>query len=133
MRIGFDLDEILADCLTAIIEFHNTVYQTSLRREQFKSYQFWDTWGGTPEEAVTKVYEFYRTEYARRMNPIPGAQEGVRILKPKNELFVITSRANDFADVTIQWTEENFPEVSRQMHFANHYAKNGTTKSKAQI
>jgi len=35
MRIGVDLDEILADYLSALIEFHNKKYHTALKKSDF--------------------------------------------------------------------------------------------------
>ena len=56
MKIGIDLDQVLADLLPALIEFHNFTYGTVLTEKQFNSDKFWEVWGGTREEAIKKVY-----------------------------------------------------------------------------
>jgi len=42
MKIGIDLDEILAEFLTAAIQYHNNIYNTNFTKEQFHSYKFWE-------------------------------------------------------------------------------------------
>ena len=133
MKIGFDLDEVLADQLPAVIEFHNSVYGTSLTREQFRSLRYWETWGGTKEEAIQKVYDYYRTPYFRNIKPVAGSQEAVNTLKQSHDLCIITARPNDFAQETIEWVDCHFPCTFSEIHFANHYALSGLPKTKAEI
>ena len=42
MRIGIDVDEVLAGLLPAIISYHNETHDTSLTREDFKTFNFAD-------------------------------------------------------------------------------------------
>lgn len=133
MRIGIDLDEVLADFLTALLKYHNDTYGTSLVGEQFQSYQFWETWGGTRERAIQKVYDFYNTGYFRELKPVVGSQEAVSILKQNNELFVITSRQDDVAEATRGWIAQHFPERFSAVLFANHYSQKGDSRKKSQI
>ncbi len=133
MNIGIDLDEVLADFLPALIEYHNDTYGTSLAREQFGSYRFWETWGGTREEAIQKVYDFHKTPYFENMKPIFGSQEAVKILKQKNNLAIITSRQDDISEATKRWITKHFPNTFSEIYFANHYSQNGISKTKKQI
>ena len=55
MNIGVDLDEVLGDFLSSLIQYHNTNYNSVLSREDFHSYKFWEVWGGTKEEAIQKL------------------------------------------------------------------------------
>ena len=133
MKIGVDLDEILADFLSALIDYHNATYGTSLKREQFKSYRFWETWGGTRDEAIQKVYDFHKTPYFINMKPVAGSQEAIDILKETHDLVIITSRQDDVADATRKWVEQHFPGAFSEIYFANHYSQNGNSKTKFQI
>ncbi len=133
MKIGIDLDEVLADFLSALIEYHNATYGTSLVREQFQSYRFWETWDGTREETIQKVYDFHKTPYFRNMKPVIGSQEAVGILKQNNDLFVVTSRQNDIVETTREWIAKHFPDIFSGVFFANHYSQNGSSITKRQI
>lgn len=134
MKIGIDLDEVLADFLSALIEYHNATYGTSLFKEQFQSYRFWEIWGGTKEEAIQKVYDFHQTSYFRNIKPVVGSQEATNILRQNNDLFVITSRQNDVSEATQKWVAQYFPNVFSDIFFTNHYSQNGSsTSTKKQI
>ncbi len=133
MKIGIDLDEVLADFLAALIRFHNDHYGTSLVREQFKSYRFWETWGGTREQAVRKVYQFHKTHYFEDIRPVEGSQEAVRILSKRNDLVIITSRQDHVAKATRRWIDQHFPDIFSEVYFTNHYSQYGRSKTKKQV
>ena len=133
MKVGIDLDEVLADFLSALIEYHNTAYGTSLIREEFQSYRFWETWGGTREEAIQKVYDFHETPYFKNMKPVVGSQELIDILNQNNDLVVVTSRQDDVAEATGEWIALHFPDTFSDVYFANHYSQNGSSTTKKQI
>jgi len=133
MKIGIDLDEVIADFLPALIEYHNTTYGTHLNREQFQSYKFWENWGGTREEAIQKVYDFHQTPYFKNIKPVMGVQETIDILKQNHELFVITSRQDKVAEATKEWIAQHFPNTFSGVYFANHYSQTGEPITKNKI
>ena len=133
MNIGIDLDEVLADFLSALLVYHNADYGTSIGREQFRSYRFWETWGGSREEAIQKVYAFHKTLYFRNIEPVKDSQKSVAKLRENNNLFVVTSRQDDVAQETLSWIAEHFPSAFSAVYFTNHYSQNGSPRSKKQI
>lgn len=133
MRIGIDLDDVLVQFLPSLIEFHNKTYGTKLKLEQFSSYQFWETWGGTKEEAIQKVYSFHKTHYFENIPPVIGAQEAVKSLSEKHELYIITSRQNDVAEPTKKSVQKYFPNSFLEIYFTNHYSQNGDAKTKKEV
>jgi len=133
MKIGFDLDEVLADFLPALIEYHNATYGTSLMREQFYVYKPWEIWGGTKEDTIQEVYDFHKTSYFKNIEPIIYAQEAVNILKRDNELIIITSRQDDIAEETREWVAQHFPDSFSDIFFTNNYSQNGRSRSKKQV
>ncbi|MDD5547464.1 MAG: hypothetical protein PHN74_00985 [Candidatus Pacebacteria bacterium] len=133
MIIGIDLDEILADSLNAIVEFHNKKYGTTLKRNDFHSYRFWEIWGGTREEAIKKVYEFFITN-PMHINPIAGSFEALKTLKKNgHELLIITARQNELIEYTNKWIEKHFPEIFSGIHYANTYTMAGHSRKKSDI
>ncbi len=134
MNIGIDLDDVFADFMTALIEYHNATHNTSLTKQQFKTYRFWETWGGTREEAIQEVYNFHKTPYYENIKPIEGTQEAIKILKENNKLFIITSRQDCVIEQTKKWIEKHFPNTFAEIYFTNHYSQNGNpTRTKKEI
>jgi uncharacterized HAD superfamily protein len=133
MKIGIDIDEVLADYLSALIRFHNESYGTQLTPGQFVTYRFWETWGGTKEEAIQKVYDFSGTSHYKNIVPILGAKDAIQTLKDNHVLHVITGRPNDLAEGTREWVERHFPGAFSGLHFANHFSKSGAPRTKSEI
>ena len=134
MLIAVDIDDVLADFVTSISRFHNEFYKTSLKRNQFKTSYYEDTWGGTRKEAIRKVYEFHKTPLSFHIKPIKGAREGIKKLREEHELVVITSRPSDFEKKTRDWLDVYFPQQFSRVFFTNHFSKSGgPTKRKVDI
>lgn len=134
MKIGIDIDEVLARFLPAIIKYHNETYNTSLKDADFKTYNLWESWGGTKEESIEKINDFFQTDYFKKIKPISGAQKATRMLKENNDLSIITSRKDEIAKETESWVHQHFPNIFSEVHFAGHYFSNGqNSKTKRQI
>jgi len=133
MKIGIDLDGVLAELLSAIIEYHNVTYKTELAQKQFKSHGFWKTWGGTRDEAIQKLRDFYQTNYFKNIKPVSGAIKALSNLKQNNDLFVITARPNEIIKDTKKWLNQYYPNFFSGTYFANHCPQSGSEIPKSQI
>ena len=108
MKIGIDIDEVLADYLCALLLFHNERYGSSLQREDFFVYRWWEIWGGTREEAIQKREVFEKTTEYMNISPIEGSQEGVAHLARFHELHIVTSRPDYLRETSHAWLEKHF-------------------------
>jgi uncharacterized HAD superfamily protein len=133
MKIGIDIDEVLAYFLPALIKYHNTTYGTTLKCEHFLSYRFWETWGGTKEDSIQKVYDFFKTNIFKNLEPVNYSQEAVNILKKNNDLIIITARQEEVIEITQKWIDEYFPNMFSDIFFTNSFSKTGVSISKKQI
>lgn len=134
MRIGIDLDEIVADTMTAIINFHNETYKTSLKRDSFHSYYFWEIWGENKDKATEKMYEFYKTEHFSGISPVAGSLSAINKLKERgHDLFIVTGRQNEIIRQTEEWIEKYFPKVFSDIRFTNSYGLTGEQFLKSAI
>lgn len=132
MRIGVDVDEIIADTLNALIRFHNEAYGTNLKKSDFFSYECHEVWGGTNEEAIAKWFEFFETEYFVAIEPLAGALPGLMALKEHgHELFAITARQHFIADRTKNWINTHFPDIFSGISFGNRCGIEGVRKTKS--
>ncbi len=133
MKIGIDLDEVLADFLTALIKFHNDKYDTAFERDQFHSYRVFEIWGGTQEEADREIFEFYDTNYFNKIEPVPNAIENIDILSKKHELAIITSRQNEISEKTLDWVNKHFENKFSGIYFTNQHSKKGKCINKSAV
>jgi len=133
MKIAVDLDDVLGQTMPAIIEFHNKTYGTNFRIHDVKTYDLWDIWGGSKEEAIEKIAAFHTSPYGENIKPVSGALDGCVSLKKNNELFVITSRRNEFIPETERWIERCFPNMFAGIYFTNHFGQDAAKITKGEI
>lgn len=133
MKIAIDLDEIIAGFLDAFIKYHNDIYKTTFHKSDFFSYEFWKVIGGTREEAIDKVYGFHDSHYFDEIEPLDGAIEAIKQLKEKNQLYLITSRQDDFQEKTKAWIEMHLPNIFEDILHSNAYPKNGLSRKKSDL
>lgn len=133
IRIGIDLDDVLAEFIHELVIFYNLTYQTSFKREDFKSYNLWETWGGTKQRSIGIVYDFFESQYHTRIKPVKGSKKGVRILKDHHDLFVITSRSKDFHQQTIDWIGAYFSKMFSDIILTGQYSRKGSKTTKREV
>lgn len=128
--VAVDLDEVLGAFVEALAQWHNTVFGTKLTTADFRSYHFSDVWGGTTEEAVAKVRDFYASNEFTGLSPLAAAFETLRQHSTFLRFAVVTSRQHVVADKTRAWLDRHFPGIFETIVFANHYgdAGSGTTR-----
>jgi len=129
IKIGFDCDEVLVDIMNPLVRFHNYRYGTSLCREQFESFNLWETWGGTEKQAKAKVKDFFSSEYFWKIKPLKYAQGVVDILSKDKDLVVVTSRPDYTHKKTIFQVDYFFPKKFLEIYFTDEWSQNsGRTK-----
>ena len=132
MKIAFDLDEVLAGFTVKVLEFHNAIYGTSVVFSEVKDFYLDDIWGGTRDEAVRKVYDFFKTDYFRDIPPLPGSQLMIKKLKQEgHELIVITGRQAVIRRQTEDWLARHFPGIFSEIYLTNHHSYEGKTYRKS--
>jgi len=129
-NIILDIDEVLADTLTQVIIWHNKNYNTSLKPENFYNYKFWEIWGGTKDEAIVKVMEFFQSKYPENIMPVKGSQRGVENISKISNIHIVTSRRREFIPLTKSWLEKNFPKGFASVEFTAYYTHNNNTPIK---
>ncbi len=130
MKIGIDYDEILIATLPQIIKYHNDKFATNLKLEDFHSYNFWEVWGGTRQEAIDKVHDFFKTPYFQNAKPIRGSQKNVNALRRNHDLAIITARQDHLENHTRNEANLYFPNTFQEIYFGNHYARNTSNEEK---
>jgi hypothetical protein len=109
MKIGIDLDDVLAEFVSPLLRFINERYGTSYKKEDVTDYRLEKVWECTPEEAIRRLNMFYRSAYFEDLPPMPGSNEGIKYLYKHNNLFIITSRPPFLQEETREWISTYFP------------------------
>lgn len=130
-KIAVDIDEVLAEFIPSYLQFYNLRNGTNFNIQDIFSFNLWESLGIEREEAVKIVFEFYGSDFFKRIKPIPFSVEAISKLSEKNHPSIITSRPESVREETIEWTHKYFPGMFREFHFTNQFSNNGAKKNKS--
>lgn len=105
MKIGLDADDVLLSCNQYAIDLYNKNYEENFSIHDLKN------WEGNGEIEKRKKY-FRDIEFLKTQPPLEGAQELIRKLCAKHEVFIITAIPSDVTKYRADRLRELFPEVS---------------------
>lgn len=132
--VAVDVDEVLGNFVSALNRFIADRYSLNHSVSEYHVYEFFRIWNCSRDEADFRVHEFFKTPYFKTgIYPIPGAQKALHKLSRLCKLSVVTSRQNVIKDHTVKWLEKYYPGVFHEIHFGNHFALDGESKSKSEI
>lgn len=141
--IAVDLDEVLGSFVPQLCLFHNHKYGTSLTPEDFNSYCFDQVWGGSRSSADDKMHEFFESDFflgdtaaGKSGQGIPCIEGALRVLQKHAahfELHIVTSRQHVLQEHTRRWVSANYPGLFAELHFGNHFSKDGVQTSKPDL
>jgi len=127
MRIGIDIDEVIAEFLDSFLEFYNSKYEKNFQKKDFKSYIFEEILGGTHEDAIELIKEH---GYKWEIKLVEGALDSIRKLAEKHELIILTARHPMFKNETEDFLKVHFGNVLSEIYYTGEaFQKYGVTKS----
>jgi uncharacterized HAD superfamily protein len=127
MKIGIDIDEVIAEFLESFLDFYNLKYNGNFKKEDFKDYKFEEILGGTPDKTNELIQEH---GYCGEIRLVEGALAAVNELSRKHELIVLTARHPMFKDKTEDFLAQHFGNIFSQILYTGEvFQKYGTTKS----
>ncbi|MFS8130951.1 MAG: 5' nucleotidase, NT5C type [Candidatus Dojkabacteria bacterium] len=135
MKIGIDIDDVLAAFSTQWQNYYNKTYGTNYKFEDIIDYNFGVVYkDASPEEVVKRAFEFVNSPDFLLINTVEGSTEGISSLK-NHELFVITSRSDDIKQTSIDWLDKHFPNKFKDIIFTNSFSNNPNLKvvTKAEV
>ncbi len=134
MKIGIDLDNILAEIISPLTEFHNKTYNTSYSFPDYKQYELDITWNCTEKESIERVFAFYKSPFFSRIKPVTGSREVIDYLSQKYDLCIITSRPHIVEKETTRWINKYFPKKFKGIYHTNQFSKLGSVrKQKSEV
>lgn len=132
--VAVDVDEVLGSFLSALNKFIAERYALNHSVSEYYVYEFCKIWNCSRSEADIRVHEFYKTSYFKAgIHPIPGARWALHRLSSFCNLSIVTSRQNAIKDHTIEWIKTHYPGLFQEIHFGNHFALDGQSRSKSEM
>lgn len=110
MRIGVDIDGVLADYHSEYIAFHNQKYGTKFTPADIRHNHFIQAFGKTDEEAYHLMKEFNHT-HLETLPILEGAKRAIFKLAETHDLYVITARHPSLKGKTDAWLTTHFGNV----------------------
>ncbi|MEO6508987.1 MAG: hypothetical protein ABIO02_03465 [Patescibacteria group bacterium] len=133
MNIAIDIDSVLSDSHTSLVNYLNEVNKTSMVPDDFYDFNMPLILGCTVEEADRILSDWYKTTHFQNMKILEGSIEAVNYLATEHNLYCVTSRPFEIEHITIKWINSNFPTIFKEITHTNDgsYATkyNNTTKS----
>ena len=117
MKIGIDLDSVVADIMTPLIDFHNQKYQTNTKLSDHTTFSIEKIWKCTEAESIDRIHEFYQSSFVNKIKPVPGSLDGIKFLSNTHE-------------ITNRWIDQYFPNIFKTINHTNQSGKIGGKKIK---
>ena len=133
MKIGIDIDEVLAKQLEKLVLFYHLKTGKLIPAEKFHTYYWPEVWGITLEEGIQIDQEFKRSAYFDSIGPVENAVQAVNRLTKGNQLFIITARPVLFKEKTEQWLKKHLQETPFELIHSGDFHITNKTKNKGEI
>ena len=126
MRIGVDIDEVLAPFLPTMTRWRSPQRTLPSRYK----YLYRDIYDISQRESTKLVHDFYESDEFATMSPIKYSVDAMRELKKgDNKLFIVTGRQEVVRDKTQMWIQENFPGIFEDIIMTNSFTSNEIPKA----
>jgi len=102
-----DIDEVIANFVSPLIDFLNEKYDAGLVYGNIRDWNIWK-WGNLSEEDYNGGFrDFEFTKPYERLTCVNGAREGLETLSEFGEVFMVTYRRENLREQTLKWLSEN--------------------------
>ena len=119
MRIGIDMDGVIANLTPKMIEYHNLTYNLKHNTSGYTNYNLTEVWNCSLEEMIKRIHDFYRSDLFKTIKPVKHSQTGIGRLSKKHELILITSRPYFIEQLSITWLDKYFPKHFKKIVHTN--------------
>lgn len=132
MKIGIDIDGVLADFFDAYLNYHNKIHSTNFLMQDMQRYHFWENkkWNLSENETKLEMLSFSDDPAFEDILVVEGAREGVLELSRRGyEMNLISARPDFLREKTFSWIGRNFLGVFKNIYFTNSFGASNGNKS----
>ncbi len=131
MKIGIDIDDVVADFSGKFRNFYNSVFENGNKFKSYDGIRLSEFWGVSEEKVLEILEDFYKSELFLEISPLPGAKNSLGILSNSNDLVAVTNRPTYLREKTLGWVEQHYKGIFKKVLF-NGNKHRDYSKSKAQ-
>jgi len=115
--IAVDFDDVLADSARGFVDFCNQKWGTKLTVDDYSEH--WaQMWGIDKTEADKRAELLYKSGVQGRFSPLEEAKPVLSDLGKKYELVITTSRVRKIQKDTLDWIDQHYKGVFKEIHFS---------------
>jgi 5'(3')-deoxyribonucleotidase len=131
--IAVDFDEVTADFISYFIYFHNLMYKTKMKKDEISTYFLYEAFKTDKQEMSIRFAEFQSLKLLERVEPAPGAIEGIKKLIEKGYApHFVTARPETLKKETKLWLKKHFKDIDFPVFFT-HQASGMPSLKKSEI
>jgi uncharacterized HAD superfamily protein len=131
MKIGIDIDEIIAEYLKSFLEFLNSEKKISINYNEVLNYNYIGQSKGLGKEQIQKYIQEHTAKEINlvELELIEGCLEAINLLDDNHKVCFITSRHISNEKSTIQFFKKHFPDREFKIIFSGDIWGGNKTKS----
>ncbi|CAK9201376.1 unnamed protein product [Sphagnum troendelagicum] len=134
LQVAVDVDEVLGSFLSTLNTFIAEEYRLHHELSEYHVYDFMKVLYCMVSSANSRVHAFFESEHFNNgICPIPGAHQTLLQLAAYCNLVVVTSRQHVIRKPTVEWIEQHYAGIFKEVHFGNHFALEGEARPKSEI
>jgi uncharacterized HAD superfamily protein len=133
MRIGLDVDEVLAEFLQGMLPWLRAEYDMRVSWYDMHTYAFYEAWHVTEDVARERIDRFLESQVFKSLDLVPGSRSGVARLAGEHSLVVVTSRPEYVGDVTRRWLKRSYGDVFEEVLLTNSHGVGASTSKAALV
>jgi uncharacterized HAD superfamily protein len=124
MRIGLDIDGVLAQYYTMFRAWHSDRYEALPPVDSWHTTSLSAHLDIDEDERWDRVEE-YMDECLARLDPVPGSQAVIDSWRDEASFVAITRRPETYHDVTWQWLVHTYGDVFDGVECTTHFGDDG--------
>jgi|SRR3989344_5252880 len=130
MKIAIDIDEVITDTTTALVNYYNRNYNgRRLRFDDFTQYHIEDVLGISKKEGEAIFERFFNSGEFDKIIPIEGAINSIRDLARENDISILTARPDSYRGKTENWFDKYLQEFKKRIIYSDDASSNYRTKA----
>lgn len=132
--MALDVDEVIFPFVDEFSGWHNQVYQTTLHREDFHTYEFEEVLGISVPDVVSRLHQFLGQDNGHEnITPIEQASDAIHKLGSTYSLVAVTARYPSFGKITRDYLQFHFGDVIEDTILIGHAANMDVLRTKAEV
>lgn len=129
--LAIDIDEVLFPFMVTMLEHTNSTYGLSHSIEEVKDFNL-GFWSISDSDAIERVHTVSRLDH-RSVNALPNANSALSLLKGQYQIFIVTSRHEEFRARTEEWLSHHFPGLYDKLIMTGNHYSGREFRSKAEV